>query len=130
MNLKDFEKQIKMMSRGGNSNIPNIPDISDFMNPKKMFSNIKNGFKNWWKRNMKKIIICGSSILITVFSLKIMLSEKKGVYLVTDSLGIEYNTNQYKINGQCIEFNRNKKNMLITICGDFKIVKQQQQQKK
>ena len=40
MNLKDFEKQIKMMSRGGNSNIPNIPDISDFMNPKKMFSNI------------------------------------------------------------------------------------------
>ena len=59
-----------------------------------------------------------------------MLSEKKGVYLVTDSLGIEYNTNQYKINGQCIEFNRNKKNMLITICGDFKIVKQQQQQKK
>jgi len=119
MNLKEIEKQMGMMMGGTNGGVPH------FTSPSTMISNIKNKFKKWLKKNTKKIIIYSLIILTVIFGFKIMLSEKKGVYLVTDSLGIEYNTNQYIINGQCVEFNRNKKNRLITICGDFKIVKQQ-----
>jgi len=115
IDLKDFEKQMKMMSGGNN---PNIPNLMGYLNPFK-------SIKKWFNKNRKKIIIYTVITTTLIFGVKYLISEKKGVYMVVDSTGVEYNTNDYDLTGQCVKFKRNRGSKLITICGNFKIVKQQ-----
>ena len=85
---------------GGNNN-PNIPNFMGSLNPIKSIT-------KWFKKNRKKIILYSVITLTIILGVKYLLSEKKGVYLVVDSTGIEYNTNEYDLTGQCVEFERNK----------------------
>jgi hypothetical protein len=130
----DIEKQMKML---GNMNPKILKDMRKQMMGGKssgvdmsgLVSNVIGGvnqkIKKWFKKNMKKIVIIIVVVLTLIIGTKIMLSEEKGLYLVTDSFGEQYNTNDYKIDGQCVKFKRNKKKREITVCGNFKIVKQQ-----
>lgn len=82
---------------------------------------VKRLLKNFFNKNKKKIII-GLVITISIFTtLKIILTEKKGEFLITDNYGVEYNTNNYELKDGCVTFIRNKGKKTITICGNFKI---------
>lgn len=94
-------------------------------NPYKLinpFSVAKKKIIEFYLKNKTKIILTIVVLTSIIITLNIIYSEKRGLFLITDYNGYEYNTNEYKIKNECVTFTRNK-GIDVTLCGNFKIEK-------
>jgi hypothetical protein len=84
---------------------------------------IFNWVVNFFLRNKKMVYtIIVSFILIRVITY-FMLMEPKGVYEITTSSGIVYNTNEIQVKDGCVHFKKMNTKEETIICGGVTIVK-------
>ena len=78
---------------------------------------------NFCTKNTK--LIFGIILLIIIFKVGtyVVDIEPKGVYEITTSLGVVYNTNEIEVKDGCVYFDRIKDGQQMIICGGATIVK-------